>query len=212
MKNAKDENKSLLISLFGSLIAVGISVGIFLIYLRKKAQQLDSDEQEQPLNVIVSDILEKNTELFRNELASEETQQLIMNCVAESITALLAEKENQQAINDYVGGLFTNLVNELMPQITGMPPISEQDLKQMDEKTDSALGALTVNAALESLPTGASWALDKIYPNWKEEAQKDPRAFGMLFSKAKEYGLLDMITNMGGQPKTVQSTSQSSGF
>ena len=122
-----------------------------------------------------SEFLKQSQEVFRTELQSEPVQVLIASSVMEGITALFAEEQNQKVLGDFLTTLFNESISSIIPKFTGADPLTESELKTIDKQSDGALGAITVNAIAESLPAGYGFVLDKIYPNWQDDAQKKPK-------------------------------------
>lgn len=204
--------ETLILNIIANLLVLGVFAGLFLIYWKKKSEQMVNGEQEDPLTEIFADLLESTTEIIKNELNSEDIQILITESVMNGISTLIAKKENQQAINDYVTNIITNSLNEIIPQITGALPITEKEMKNIDKKTEKAIGAMTVNAASEMLPPGVGFVLDKIFPDWKDQAQNNPREFMALLNKARDYGIFQMIPGLDNQLQSTPARRTKSTF
>ncbi|MEE9374585.1 MAG: hypothetical protein V3V00_16130 [Saprospiraceae bacterium] len=199
----------LIATIIGNLIVLGLSVGILAIYFRKKAQQLGNNESELPIQDIFSEFLLQSQDVFRKELQSESVQMLITSSVMEGVTALFSDEKNQNTLTNYITDVFQESLSSIIPQITGSQPLTATEIKKMDKKTDTALGAMAVNTIAESLPPGYAFLLDKVYPNWQEDAQKNPRDFVALISKANEWGLFNLIPGINqGTPSTTQTRSR----
>ena len=202
----------LITTIIGNLIVLGISAGIIAIYFKRKAQQIENNDSELPIQDIFSEFLVQSAEVFRKELSSEPVQVIIASSVMEGITALFAEEENQKTLANFLSQIFKESVDNIIPQITGMQPLTESEIKTMDKKSDGALGAMTVNAVAESLPPGYGFLLDKIYPKWQEDAQKRPKDFIALISKANQWGLFNLMPGSGQANVPTSQGGQSSGF
>ncbi len=204
--------ETLIITILGNLIVLGLSVGIIAIYWKKKSEQMENNDGELPIQDIFSEFLLQSQEVFKKELLSEPVQVLITTSVIEGITALFAEEQNQKMLNNFITGIFNESISGIMPQYTGAEPLTETDKKSMNDKTEKALGGMTVNTIMESLPPGYNFLLDKIYPNWQEDAMNRPRDFLALVSKANEWGLFNLIPGLSQGKQTVVQNTQSSGF
>lgn len=204
--------ETLIITILGNLIVLGAAVGITAIYFKKKAEQIENSDSELPIQDIFSEFLKQSSEVFKKELESESVQVLITTSVMEGVTALFSDEQNQTMLTDFISLAVKESISGFFPEVVAQEPLTTSEVKAMDKKSDTALGAITVNAISESLPPGYGFILDKIYPNWQEDAQKRPREFIALVSKAREFGLFNLVPGMGQGNASVVPTRQQSGF
>ena len=131
------------------------------------------------------------------EIHSKETQQMMSNTVVNGIAYLMAKEENQDLVAEFLMQSFATVLEEVVPKImestTGILPTTPAEAKKIDEKASIALGAMTVNAAAELLPPGTGMILNRIFPDWQEQAQANPREFIAMMAKAKEWGIFNML-------------------
>ncbi|MBW2004298.1 MAG: hypothetical protein JRI72_06725 [Deltaproteobacteria bacterium] len=210
--------ETIILTVFSNLIAISVSVLIFLIIYKKKYGKIESETVEQDINDIFSNISDEVSKKLTESFNSEETQVALTQTTMNAIATLLDQEENQKAISEFITESVKAVVEEILPQmqtqLTGLPPASPEELKNAEKKATQALGALTVNAASELLPPGVGLVLDRVFPEWKEQAQSNPREFMILLRKAQEFGLFNMFSSvLGGQSQgSVSTPSSSSGW
>lgn len=195
-----------------SQIAFWLFIIIIGVFLYKQLKETESEEplpnMEEMLNAVIEVFTKNVSNQIKHEFHSKETQTMLNNTFVNSIASLMVKKENQQMVAEFMMESFATVLEEGLPQImqatTGIQPTTPADAKKIDEKATAALGAMSVNAASELLPPGAGWVLSKVFPDWEEQAQNNPREFMAMMAKAKEWGLFDMLSGLA--PKTLGST------
>lgn len=182
---------------------VGLTIGR-LIY-KEYLETLDTEGEAtilEGLNEVFKGFSESIAHQIKAEFHGTDTQKLLTQTSVNAIASLMGKEENQTLIAEFMMQSFAAVMEEALPQIlqttTGISPLTEAQVKSMDTKTTNALGALTVNAASEMLPPGVGMILSRLWPEWEEQAQTNPREFMQVLAKAKDWGLLDMFSGLMG--------------
>lgn len=183
------------------LVILGI-VGFSYYKARKTPLEEEGPTLDEYVKGVFSSFSEEVSNKIKLELHSKETQDMLTTTSLNAIVSIMAKEENQQLIAEFMMNSFTTVMQEALPSImqatTGISPITPAEAKTLDEKTTKALGAMTVNAAGEILPPGVGMVLDRVFPDWQQQAQDNPREFMQLVAKAKEFGLFNWISSLTG--------------
>lgn len=194
--------------------AVFIVIGWFI--KKQYTKTLESTEEPsilEGLTEVFNSFSQSVADQIKNEIHGKDTQKMLTQTSVNAIASLMSTEENQTLIANFMMESFAAVIEEMLPQImqqtTGISPLSEAQAKKMDEKTTGALGALAANAADELLPPGVGLVLGRLWPDWQDQAQNNPREFMQVIAKAKEWGLFDMFSGLAGSltPSTANKST-----
>ena len=86
----------------------------------------------------------------------------------------------------------------------------------MKKRAESSVDSITDYALSEAIPPEWTGILNKVWPSWREDYQKNPQLGNMIFGVAQQRGLFNLLGkfNLGGsgQGRSQVLQHKSSGF